>query len=86
MSGINTSSKLGFFIAGLSVGAVVGLLFAPKSGQETRAYIAGKAGEGRDYMVATGKELRRHAEGFVDRGKSYVAKQKERLADALRAS
>ena len=35
--------KLAFFLVGLGIGALVGILFAPKSGDETREYLTGKA-------------------------------------------
>ncbi len=83
MAECGVGTKVGYFLAGLGIGAVVLLLFAPKSGEETRKYIADKAGEGRDYVAARGRELRKQAEGLVDRGKEVVTKQKERLAEAL---
>ncbi len=83
MAECGVGTKVGYFLAGLGIGAVVMLLFAPKSGEETRKYIADKAGEGRDYVAARGRELRKQAEGLVDRGKEAVTKQKERLAEAL---
>ena len=43
----NGATNLGFFLAGLGMGAILALLFAPRSGKETREYIAGKAEEGR---------------------------------------
>jgi len=39
----NGVTNFGFFLAGLGLGAIVALLFAPRSGKETREYIAGKA-------------------------------------------
>ena len=36
------ATNLGFFLAGLGMGAVVALLLAPRSGKETRDYIAGR--------------------------------------------
>ncbi len=83
MAECGVGTKVSFFLAGMGIGAVVMLLFAPKSGEETRKYIADKAGEGRDYVAARGRELRKQAEGLVDRGKEVVTKQKERLAEAL---
>ncbi len=83
MAECGTGTKISFFLAGVGIGAVVMLLFAPKSGEETRKYISDKAGEGRDYVSARGRELRKQAEGLVDRGKEVVTKQKERLAEAL---
>jgi len=81
----NGGSKLVFFLAGLGLGAVVALLFAPKSGEETRRFIAQKADEGKDYVTAKGKELREQADDVVGKGKDLVAKGKERLADAVEA-
>lgn len=78
-------SKLVFFLAGLGVGAILALLFAPKSGEEARDYIATKAGEGKDYVTAKGKELRKQAEELVEKSKDLVAKQKEILSAALEA-
>lgn len=85
MSENNGASKLGFFLAGLGIGAILALLFAPKSGKETRDYIAQKAGEGRDYVKAKSEEFRRQAEEAVEKGKDMVTKQKELLSAALEA-
>ena len=63
------ATNLGFFLAGLGVGAIVALLLAPKSGKEAREYIAGKAGEGRDYVKAKTNDLRRQAEDAVRKAK-----------------
>ncbi len=84
-NGGNGGSNLAFFLAGLGIGAVIALLFAPKSGEETREYLAQKAGEGKDYVATRGRELRRQAEDLVERGKDVVAQQKEQLAAAFDA-
>jgi len=81
----NGATNLGFFLAGLGMGAILALLFAPRSGKETREYISGKAEEGRDYVKAKTEDLRRQAEGAVDKGKDLVTKQKELLSAALEA-
>ncbi len=85
MSENDGSSKLAFFLAGAGIGAILGLLFAPKSGKETRDYIASKADEGREFLTSKGKELRKQAEEYVDRGKDLVARQKDQLSAALEA-
>lgn len=85
MSDNNGGSNLAFFLAGLGVGAALALLFAPKSGEETREYLAQKAGEGRDYVTSKGRDLRRQAEDLVERGKDVVTQQKEQLAAAFDA-
>jgi gas vesicle protein len=81
--GDNSGSNLGFFLVGLGVGAVLGLLFAPKPGKETRRYIGQKADEGKENLTKKSREARRQAEDLVERGKDWAAKGKDRLADAL---
>ena len=85
MSEENGASKVGFFLAGLGIGAVLALLFAPRSGRETRDMIAQKAGEGRDFVKTKTDEFRKQAEGAVEKGKDLVTKQKEMLSAALEA-
>ena len=85
MSEDNGGSKVGFFLAGLGIGAVIALLFAPRSGQETRDMIAQKAEEGRDFVVTKTEEIRKQAEDAVEKGRDMVSKQKELLSAALEA-
>ncbi len=85
MSEENGGSKIAFFLAGMGVGAVLALLFAPKSGQETRDFLTQKAEEGRDYVASRGRDLRKQAEEVVDKAKDVVSKQKEQLSAALEA-
>jgi len=54
----NVGSRISFFLVGLGIGALVGILFAPKSGEETREYLSLKADEGRDYAQRKARELR----------------------------
>ena len=86
MSENNGASNLGFFLAGLGVGAVLALLFAPQSGKETRDLIAQKASEGKDYVSARSRELRGQAEDLVEKGKERLAREKERVAGAYDAA
>ena len=79
------ATNLGYFLAGFGIGAIVALLLAPKSGKEAREYIAGKAEEGRDYVKAKTEDLRRQAEGAVEKGRDLVTKQKDLLSAALEA-
>src|SRR5437879_13256041 len=50
-----------WFLAGLGVGAVVGVLYAPRSGSETRQVIRDKAEEGRDYVRSRAQDARNQA-------------------------
>ncbi len=81
----NNGSQVGFFLAGLGIGAVAALLLAPRSGKETREYIVNKAEEGRDFVVTRSDEIRKQAEDVVEKGKDLVTKQKELLSAALEA-
>ncbi len=78
-------SRFAFFLAGLGIGSVLALLFAPRSGKETRDLIAQKAGEGKDFVVTKSDEFRRQAEQAVEKGRDMVTKQKELLSAALEA-
>jgi len=68
----NNSSSLGWFIAGLAVGATVALLYAPQSGKETRKYIGDTSKEGREAMEASGRELMERGKELYDRGKKIA--------------
>ena len=81
----NVGSKISFFLVGLGIGAVVGILFAPKSGEETREFLSQKADEGREYAQRKAKELRECAEDLVEQSKQVVTQQKDSIAAAVDA-
>jgi len=83
MANCNFTTKVAYFVAGVGIGAAIALLFAPESGEETRRRIVAKTQEGKDYVTAKGREIRKQAEELVDQGKELVNKQKARLADVL---
>ena len=85
MSEENNGASLGFFLAGLGIGAVIALLLAPRSGKETMDMIAQKAGEGRDFVKTKSEEIRKQAEDAVEKGRDLVSKQKDLLSAALEA-
>ncbi len=76
---------LSAFLLGLGVGVGIGMLFAPKSGPETRQLLKDKAGEGTDYLKQRGSELRTNASTWVDKGKDALGRQKENVSDAVEA-
>ena len=78
-------SKLGYFFLGLGVGVAVGLLFAPKSGEETRALIKNRANDGADYLKKRSGDLKESASDIIDRSREAVSRQKEQLAAAVQA-
>jgi gas vesicle protein len=58
-----------WFLAGLGVGAVVGVLYAPRSGSEMRETLRSKADEGREYVRDRARKAREQASDLVDRGR-----------------
>ena len=81
----NVGSRVSFFLVGLGIGALVGILFAPKSGEETRDYLTSKADEGRDYAQKKARELRERAEDLIERSKEIMARQKDAISTAVDA-
>ena len=73
------------FLAGLGIGAVVGVLYAPKSGAETRDTILRSAEEGRDFVVTRARQAREQANEWVDRGREVLDQQKQSWNTAVQA-
>lgn len=78
-------NKLSYFFLGLGLGVAVGVLFAPKSGAETRELIRGKANEGADYARRRASEIRDQAADAIERGKQNITRQKDNLNAAVEA-
>lgn len=76
---------LSAFLLGLGVGVGLGMLFAPKSGPETRQLIKDKAGESGEYLKHRSSEMKETASHWVDKGKEALGRQKETLNSAVEA-
>jgi gas vesicle protein len=74
-----------WFLAGLGVGAAVGILYAPRAGSETREALRARAEEGREYMRTRTRDARGQASEWVDRGREAVNQQKEQFRAAYEA-
>jgi gas vesicle protein len=92
----NGTDKFLFFIAGAGIGAVLALLFAPKSGRETRELLTRRANDSRDFLTNKVNEGRQVVEdrsrrfgddfsSFLDKSKEAVQRQKEQLTAAFEA-
>jgi len=84
MSDSNSNSFL-WFLAGLGVGAVAGILYAPRSGDETRDVIRTKAEEGRERLRNHANRARNQASEMVDRGRDVLNQQKDQFRAAYDA-
>ncbi|MGJ5813533.1 YtxH domain-containing protein [Paludibaculum fermentans] len=77
--------KFSYFFLGLGIGVAAGILFAPKSGAETRELLREKADEGKDYVKRRSEDLKDSANDLLDKSKQAIARQKEQLAAAVEA-
>lgn len=74
-----------WFLAGLGLGAVAGVLYAPRSGSETREALLARAEESREYVRGRAREAREQAAQWADRGREAVNQQKEQFRAAYEA-
>jgi len=74
-----------WFLAGLGIGAAVGVLYAPKAGHEIRESILDAAEEGRDIMQERARKYKEQAQEWADRGKDVISQQKENIRSAFEA-
>ena len=88
------SEKFVYFLAGGCIGAAVALLFAPRTGEETREILGGKAKHSAEVLeqkVTAGKEKIQEKKQEVtsvlnetiEKGKETVAKQKDQINQAI---
>lgn len=86
MSDRDSTNSFMWFLAGLGFGALLGVLYAPRAGRETREAIKSSAQEGGEYLKNRGREARDTMNQWVDRGKEVVGQQKDKISAAIDAS
>jgi gas vesicle protein len=74
-----------WFLTGIGIGAVVGFLYAPQSGNETREILMAKAEEGREFLRKRAEDAREHAETWAGKGREAFQTQKEQVRSAVDA-
>jgi gas vesicle protein len=67
------ASTVAFLAVGLGIGAAVSILLAPKSGEETRRWIAGKCLDAVDTANEKIRVSRGHVKEIMDRGQIQVS-------------
>jgi gas vesicle protein len=81
MSEEKQSSGFSWFLAGLGLGALIGVLYAPKAGKETREELMSSAREGTEFLKQKSRDAVDQVGDLVDRSKSqvteYVGRGKE---------
>src|SRR5258708_27237694 len=73
------------FLLGLGIGVGLGMLFAPKSGEETRGLLLSKADEGREFLKKQTADLKDNAGDLLNKGRDVISRQKDTLNDAIAA-
>ena len=81
---MNRDGMANFFL-GLGIGVGLGMLFAPKSGDQTRDLLMSKADEGKEYLKKQTATWKDSASDLVDKGKDVLNRQKDTLNDAVEA-
>lgn len=74
-----------WFLAGLGIGAAVGILYAPKAGDELRQQLRDAAEDGRDTVKERARQAREQAGGWAEKGRDYLNQQKEQIRSAYEA-
>jgi gas vesicle protein len=78
-----TDPNVGYLLAGLTIGWLIGIFFAPKSGEETRDYLSKKFSKGHRHARKKAREFKRRAEGLLEHGKEMVNQKKDEIAEKL---
>ena len=77
----NGGSAFSWFLAGLGLGSLLGVLYAPRPGQETREGLVAGALGSTDYVKRRGVEAGRAAGDYLERGKGQLTDYRGQLTD-----
>ena len=73
--------RISAFLLGIGLGMGLGVILAPKSGQETRDALGTRAREAADYVSQRGAEVADRAADLTERGERVLRGHKEKLTD-----
>jgi gas vesicle protein len=79
-----SESKLPYFICGLGIGAALGILYAPRSGEETREELRVRANEGREFVRRRADEGREYVRERAGESREYLKKRTEEGREYVR--
>ncbi len=87
--GTDRGSKLAYFLVGGGIGAIVALLFAPRTGRETRDFIAQRTADSRERVTSATRVTSEKVSDYLDKGleksKEAVSTQKDQISAAIAA-
>jgi len=64
--------RLAWFLTGAIIGATIAVLYAPRSGKDTRQYISDVTAQGRDAVADTSKDIVEAGKEMFERGRQLV--------------
>jgi gas vesicle protein len=67
------SSTIAYLVAGLGIGTALSIFFAPRSGAETRQWIANKCLNGIDTANKKVRQTRLHVKDVMDQGQQKIS-------------
>lgn len=70
--GSNRNSTIAYLVAGLGIGATLSIFLAPRSGAETRQWIANKCLDGIDTANKSVQHARGQMKEMMDRGQQKI--------------
>ncbi len=73
----NNGSGYGWFALGAILGGAIALLYAPKSGRDTRDLLGRKADDGQKAVTESGKELIDKSRYLYERGRQIAEEAAE---------
>jgi gas vesicle protein len=71
-SGYDLGSNVAWFLTGTFIGAAIAILYAPKSGKDTRRYLSDKVQQSKDAVADTGNNIVEAGKDMFDRGRQLV--------------
>ena len=80
------NTKFGYLLVGMGMGALVGVLRAPQSGDDTRAFLSQKAKEAKRYAQHTSREWQQWAENVAERSQRKAGRLARSISAAVDAS
>ena len=66
------TSNIAWFLTGAFIGAAAAVLYAPKSGKDTRQYLASKTTVGREAVESAGSDIAEAGRDMFERGRKLV--------------
>lgn len=79
------AARFFYLLFGLGIGSLLGVLFAPKSGNEARDFLQQKARSVNDYAQKKAQQAQQRTGTLVEQGKEAIRTKKEQIVAAVDA-